>query len=99
MKSLIIYCLLTLLLSSVSFCQVASINLDNSADKFVKMRLTISENINGGKRTRIYVLTATKFQIYEKPFLNQSYKEHLYTKHEFESKALLDEIRKLDLQS
>jgi hypothetical protein len=96
MKSIITCCLLVFLSAKNSFCQAAPGTLKTDTGRLVQLKLTVVENSEAGGRCKTFLFTKNKFRIYEKPFDNQNYTEHLYTNHKFNSKELFREILKLN---
>ena len=61
--------------------------------------MTVYENSKDGNKYKVYSFDKKKFQVYDKPFSKQSFKEHLYTNHKFDSDKLFGEISNLCLDT
>lgn len=97
MKLLLGLYFVTSVLVNKAICQISASGSEGTLAKSEKLKLNVTENTNHGKTSIIYVVTNTKLYIYQKPFDNQGYREHVHTVHQFKSQALLKEIRKLNL--
>ena len=98
MKTLIICFISVLFLNSYSFSQTSLENKKGSYE-LLKFKLTVFENSKDGKKYKIYSFDKRKFHIYDKPFAEQSFTEHLYTKHKFDSDKLFRDISNLYLDT
>jgi|LakMenEpi03Aug12_release.lakeMendotaPanAssembly.Ray.scaffolds.fasta_scaffold01597_2 hypothetical protein len=96
MKTLIICFILLFILNSYSFSQTSFQNRKRNYN-LLNFKLTVFENSKDGKKYKIYSFDKKKFQVYDKPLAKQSFKEHLYTKHKFNSDKLFREISNLNL--
>jgi hypothetical protein len=50
-----------------------------------------------GSTTRVYSISGRKLRIYEKPFPNSGYMDHIYTDHRFSTKDFFDRLGQLRL--
>lgn len=52
-----------------------------------------------GSTTRTYSISGRKLRIYEKPFPNSGYKDHVFTDHKFRTKDFFDKLGQLNLDN
>jgi hypothetical protein len=98
MKTLLICFFLLSIFNNITFSQ-GSFETKNGNYRLLKIKLSVFENSKDGKKYKIYSFEKKKFRIYEKPFATNSFKEHLYTNHKFNSDKLFHEISTLNLDT
>lgn len=62
-------------------------------------RLSIIHHTKSGSTTRSYTISGRKLRIYEKPFPDTGYMDHLFTEHGFNAKAFFDRLNQLNLDN
>ena len=91
-KTLMIFCSICLL--CISFRSGADFHDDIKSRQF---KLTIIRNTASGSTSQSYTISRGKLRIYDKPFANSGYTDHLFTDHKFETAAFFSKLDQLGL--
>ena len=98
MKFCLIFFLFTLLINQKGLCQDMAVKSSQPLGKY-KLIFTSFEKSEKGIKWTKYILTKRKFSVYDNPFSNQNFREHLHTLHKFNSKHFLEKFSQLRLDT
>ena len=98
MKTLFLFFISLIFLTSNSCAQV-NLTTNKKNVKISRLKLTIFKNSQEGRTHRIYYFNKKKIRIYDKPFPNHDFIDHLHTIHKYSSEDLFLEVSKLNLDS
>ncbi len=91
-KTLVIFCSICLL--CISFRSGADFHDDIKSKQF---NLTIIRNTASGSTSQSYTISRGKLRIYDKPFANSGYTDHLFTDHKFKTTDFFSKLDQLGL--
>ena len=91
-KTLMIFCSICLL--CISFRSGADFHDDIKSRQF---NLTIIRNTGSGSTSQFYTISGGKLRIFDKPFANSDYTEHLFTDHKFKTADFFSKLDQLGL--
>lgn len=88
----------------VLFCSICllCISFRSNADfhhtvKSKQFKLTIIRNTESGPTSKSYTISGGKLRIYDNPFANSGYTEHLFTDHKFKTTVFFNKLDQLSL--